>query len=321
MILEIADLVARHCQVPPATARGLRVAFLKTTEPTFLVFARHQAHPLFVVKVGDAATFERRLAVSARLYELLPDAIAKPFGVFPLAGSHALLVQTGLPGIPWFRLADHLRTADDWRRLAGRCRAQLVAFQSAVAREPRWVAGGARYDVALRALAASLHDVLAPLGAPVALMLAEAADVLATVAPAPVVWQHGDFVLNNLLVDDDRIGVVDLDDFGKWQAPFVDAFALACSISLQARAYVPWPHLAEELAACAAVERGAAAYTPRQRTAFFAHFLLSAVADTLQRPARATIRLSYLGYLRDLAEDGPRYLRAFEPPPAPGDAS
>jgi hypothetical protein len=175
--------------------------------------------------------------------------------------------------------------------------------------------------VALRALAASLHDVLAPLGAPVALMLAEAADVLATVAPAPVVWQHGDFVLNNLLVDDDRIGVVDLDDFGKWQAPFVDAFALACSISLQARAYVPWPHLAEELAACAAVERGAAAYTPRQRTAFFAHFLLSAVADTLQRPARATIRLSYLGYLRDLAEDGPRYLRAFEPPPAPGDAS
>ena len=143
----------------------------------------------------------------------------------------------------------------------------------------------------------------------------------ATVAPAPVVWQHGDFVLNNLLVDDDRIGVVDLDDFGKWQAPFVDAFALACSISLQARAHVPWPHLAEELAACAAVERGAAAYTPRQRTAFFAHFLLSAVADTLQRPARATIRLSYLGYLRDLAEDGPRYLRAFEPPPAPGDAS
>lgn len=321
MILEIADLVARHCDVSPATARGLRVAFLKTTEPTFLVFARHQAHPLFVVKVGEAATLERRCAVSSRLYELLPDAIAKPFGVFPLAGPHALLIQTGLPGIPWFRLADHLRTVDDWRRLAARSRAQLAAFHAAVALEPRWIADGQRSDAAMRALTAELKDLLTPLGSAVSTMLADAAEVLATAVPAPVVWQHGDFVLNNLLVDDDRIGVLDLDDFGKWRVPFVDAFALACSISLQARAHVPWPHLADDLAAGAAAEGGAGAYTPRQRTAFFAYFLLSAVADTLQRPTRATIRLTYLGYLRDLAEDGPRYLRAFEQPFTPGDAS
>lgn len=321
MILEIADLVARHCEVPPATARDLRVAFLKTTEPTFLVFARHQAHPLFVVKVGEADTLERRLAVSSRLYELLPDAIARPFGMFRLAGAHALLIQTGLPGIPWFRLADHLRGADDWRRLAARCRAQLAAFHAAVANEPRWVVAGQRHDAALRALTAELHNVVAPLGPRVAAMLEEAAGVLATAEPAPVVWQHGDFVLNNLLVDDDRLGVLDLDDFGKWRAPFVDAFALACSISLQARAHVAWPHLADDLAACAAVERGGGVYTPRQRTAFFAYFLLSAIADTLQRPTRATIRLSYLGYLRDLAEDGPRYLRAFEQLSTPGDAS
>ena len=321
MILEIADLVTRHCEVPPATARDLRVAFLKTTEPTFLVFARHQAHPLFVVKVGEGPTLERRLAVSSRLYELLPDAIARPFGVFPLGGPLALLIQTGLPGIPWFRLADHLRTVDDWQRLARRCRAQLAAFQAAVASEPSWVAPAQRHDAAMRTLTVVLHDLLAPLGSAVAAMLDEAADVLATAEPAPAVWQHGDFVLNNLLVDDDRFGVLDLDDFGKWRAPFVDAFALACSISLQARAHVPWPHLAEDLAASAATEPGAAGYTPRQKTAFFAHFLLSAVADTLQRPTRATIRLSYLGYLRDLAEDGPRYLRAFEQSPTPGDAS
>jgi aminoglycoside phosphotransferase len=320
VILDIADLVARHCRVPEPTARGLRVAFLKTTEPTFLVFARHQPFPLFVAKVAAASTLERRLALSSRLYELLPDAIAKPFGVFPLGDGRALLVQNGLPGVPWFRLADQVRTADDWEGLARRCRTQLAVFHAAVATEPAWVVQGARFDEALRGMTAALADLLVPLGPGAATALAEAAEVLAAMAPVTAVWQHGDFVLNNLLVDERRLGVLDLDDFGRWRAPFVDAFALACSIHLHARTHVPWHHLSSDLAACAAAEPGAAAYTARQKTAFFAYFLLAAITDTLQRPTRATIRLTYLEYLRDLVDDGPRYLRAFEQPATPGGA-
>lgn len=311
MILDIADLVARYCRVPEPTARLLRVAFLKATEPTFLVFGAQQAHPLFVVKVGDAGTLEARSALTARLYELLPDAIARPLGVFPLDEGRALHVQDGLPGVPWFRLGDRYRTAADWRALRTRAIAMLQEFHAAVSTQRDWVSEARSLDGELRTMAARLDEELAPLGEGFVALLTSISSELAALGPVRGVWQHGDFVLNNLLVDDQRLRVLDLDDFGKWRVPFVDAFALAHSVNLLAAQHVQWPHLADDLAACAAAEPGASAYTPRQKTAFFVYFILAAMIDTLQKPTRATIRSTYRATLRDLIDDGSRYERAF----------
>ncbi len=311
MILEIADLVARHCRVPDATARRLRVAFLKTTEPTFLVFAAHQAHPLFVVKVGDAVTLEARSALAARLYALLPDAIARPVGVFPLDSDRALLVQNGLPGVPWVRLGDRYKTPADWRALRTRAIARLHEFHTAVATQPEWVTEARPLDAELRAMAGRLDEELATLGDGVPALIASVSSEFAALGPVRGVWQHGDFVLNNLLVDDQRLAVLDLDDFGRWRAPFFDAFALAHSVHLVAGDHVAWPHLADDLAACATAEPDASAYTPRQKTAFFVYFLLAAMIDTLQKPGRAGIKWFYRATLRDLLDDCSRYERAF----------
>ena len=318
MILEIADLVARHCRLPGLTARHLRVAFLKTTEPTFLIFVAHQAHPLFVVKVGDPGTLEARSARSARLYSLLPNAIARPVGVFPLDDGRAILVQDGLPGVPWFRLGDRYKTAADWRLLRTRAIAQLQEFHAAVATQPEWVAEARPLDAELRAMAGRLDEELASLGDGVPALVASVSSEFAALGPVRGVWQHGDFTLNNLLVDEHRLGVVDLDDFGKWRAPFVDAFALAHSVHLRASHYVRWPHLADDLAACAAAEPDQGAYTPRQKTAFFVYSLLAALIDTLEKPTRATIRLTYRATLRDLLDDSSRYEIAFGMPPSGG---
>jgi len=314
VILEIADLVAGFCDVPEATARRLQVAFLKTTEPTFMVFADHQAHPLFVVKVGDAAILETRSALATRLYTLMPDAIARPVGVFRLDGNRALLVQEGLTGTPWFRLSDRCRTTADWRALRTRAVSMLKRFHVAVTTQPQWVAETPALDVELCTMTARLQEELAPLGERAVALFASIASDLAAVGPVHGVWQHGDFVLNNLLVDDDQMRVLDLDDFGKWRAPFVDAFALAHSVNLLASKHVQWHHLADDLAACATVEPHASDYTPRQKTAFFVYFLLAAMIDTLQKPTRATIRLTYLAALRDLLDDCSRYERAFAAP-------
>lgn len=310
MILDIADQVAGACGLEPSL--DLRVAFVKSTDPIFLLFATHQAHPLFVVKVAVEQELRRRLDFKRRLYDLMPEAVARPFGVFPLDGGYAMFVQNGLPGLPWFRLADRLRSPADWLELRGRCAAQLQRFQTAVASQPDWVVPATDFAAGIREVRARLSAVLAPLPPGVDVALGEATGVLEALGPVPAIFQHGDFVLNNILVGDDRLAVLDLVDFGKWRVPLLDAFALGSSVHIHASSHVPWHPLPADLAACAAAAPDGRGYTARQKTAFYAYFLLAAISDTLQRPTRATIRLTYLDYLRDLAADTPRYLRAFD---------
>lgn len=309
-MLDLADVVARSCGLPAGAASTLTLAFVKTTDPTFLVFGPDQAYPKYVAKVGAPDVLEHRRALAARLYALLPDAIARPLGVFPLDSRQALLIVDGLPGLPWFRLSARMRSPGDWTALRGRCVEQLRKFQEAVASEPEWVVTAASFGQSLRALAASLGDALEPAGQPGQAAIAAAAAVLDKLGPVPATWQHGDFVLNNLLVDDRRLGVLDLDDFGRRHVPALDACALACSIHLHASRHGAWHDLTADLAACLAGAPDAATFTPKQKTAFFAYFLLAAIADTIGRPARAAIRLTYLDHLRDLAGDPARYERA-----------
>jgi Phosphotransferase enzyme family len=311
VILDVVDLVTDRCGLG-VDAADLRVAFVKTTDPLFLLFSPRQAHPRFVVKVGVAAELQRRLAWKSRLYALMPDAIARPLGVFPLDAGLGMLVQEGLAGAPWFRLQDRLRTAGDWLALRGRCAEALRRFQTAVSSQPDWVVPATDVAAGIRDLTARLAEVLAPHASVVDAALRDAAGVLETLGPVPASFQHGDFVLNNLLVGEQRLAVLDLVDFGKWRVPLLDAFALGCSVHVHASAHVPWHHVSDDLAACAAAAPDGAGYTPRHKTAFFAYFLLAAISDTLQRPSRATIRLTYLDYLRDLGDEPRRYVRAFE---------
>lgn len=306
MILDVAGVVGRHCGIGDTEARAFSVAFINTTDPVFLVFSPSQVHPRFVAKAGDLAVLRHRAAIEARLHALLPDATATPWGVAALDDRRGLAVHSGLPGTPWFRLVDRLTTGADWLQLRGRAIAQLRAFEAAVVSQSDWVEV-VRPGDRLREVAATIEAALAPLGAPVRSLLGEAAADLDALGAVPVAWQHGDFVLNNLLVDDDRLGIVDLVDFGAWRLPMVDACALACSFHLQAGGHVPWHPVADDLAAV----MSGAAYTPRQKTALFAMFLVTAIADTLQRPSRATVRLIYLDLLTDLARQSQRFVDAF----------
>lgn len=306
MILDVAGVVARHCGLSESEGRALTVAFINTTDPVFLLFSPDQAHPRFVAKAGRVAELEPRAALEARLHALLPDVTARPWGVASFADGRGVMVHGGLAGTPWYRLADRCVTTADWQRLRGRAIAQLRAFEAAVATQPDWVER-VRPGDRLREVAREVGEAIAPLGEAVGAMLHEAAADLDPLGAVDVTWQHGDFVLNNLLVGDDRLGIVDLVDFGAWRLPMLDACALACSFHLQAGAHVAWPPVEEDLAAVMA----GAPYTPRQKTALFAMFLLAAIRDTLQRPSRATVRLIYLDLLRDLVRQPQRFLDAF----------
>jgi hypothetical protein len=311
MILDVVQLVATHCGIAPSVARTLHVVYVKTTDPTFLIFGPHQAHPMYVVKVGRYDALQRRQALLAQLSDVLPDALPKPLGVHARSEREAIAIQDGLPGIPWFRLADRFRTPSDWLALRERAIQQMHRFHAAVASRPEWVARDEAFGPPLRDVARSLSAVLAPLGPGVDALVNDAARTLDALGPTVGVWQHGDFVLNNLLVDDQRLGIIDLDDFGTSVAPFHDNFSLALSVNLMAPTTARWHHLSEDLAACAdsPVFTG---YTPHQKSAFYVLCLLTSVRQTVHRPSRDRIRAHYLECLREIIAQGQRFIDAFD---------
>jgi hypothetical protein len=154
--------------------------------------------------------------------------------------------------------------------------------------------------------------VLAPLGAGVDALVDDAARTLDAIGPTMGVCQHGDFVLNNLLVDDRRLGIIDLDDFGMSVAPFHDNFSLALSVNLMAPPTARWHHRSEDLAACADDSPVFKGYTPRQKGAFYVLCLLTSVRQTLHRPSRDRIRSHYLECLREIIAQGQRFIDAFD---------
>jgi hypothetical protein len=310
MILDLTTLLTRHGVVAVETARDLRVAFLKTTEPTFLVFRRGRRHPSFVVKIGDRAALDARAAITSRLHALLPG-IARPIGVLALDHRRGMFVEEGLPGVPWFRLGDVYKTPSDWHELRARAIDKLHEFHAAVAAQPEWVAAPRTLDSDVRSMVVALGDDLSGLGASGEGLLQSTASEFASLGAIGGISQHGDFVLNNLLVDAHQMAIIDLADFGRWQVPFLDAFALGHSVNVLAREHVAWGHLADDLAACSAAEVDAGLYTPRQKMAFFVYFLLAAMLDTLQKPTRTAIRSIYRATLRDLLDHPSRYERAF----------
>jgi hypothetical protein len=311
VILEIAGLLADHGVIARDAAPRHRVAFLKATEPTFLVFAASQRHPIFMAKIGRRDALERRADITSRLHAMLGNGIARPVGVFSIDDQRTLLVEEGLAGLPWFRLGDWCRTPADWRALRQRAIATLREFRTAVATQPDWVSAPRRLDGEVRQMAVVLRDELAPLGPRVDALIDSAAAELASLGAVPSVHQHGDFVLNNLLVDRHQLAVLDFADFGTWRAPFIDVFALAYSVNFLASEQVAWTHLSEDLAACAVAEDGADAYSPRQKVAFFVYFLLAATIDTLHKPTRHVIRSLYAATLRELLDGSSRYENAF----------
>ena len=53
---------------------------------------------------------------------------------------------------------------------------------------------------------------------------AELSHNLESLGEIPVFWQHGDFCVNNMLIDKNVIGIVDFEHFGRVRMPFHDEF-------------------------------------------------------------------------------------------------
>jgi phosphotransferase family enzyme len=214
------------------------VACVYTTRPKYLVFDGSAHHPACVVEFGDMQRLAQVQKVLDTLSPLMPGTVPASLGCATWEGGGAIHVQQGLPGIPWFRVSDGIRSPSAWQTLVERACHELAAFHEAVRAEPAWT--GLVYpgmELRRQAMLSLFRGVA--LSARVLRRVEEWSADADRDGAIRSCWQHGDFSLNNLLVSPDSLAIIDFDEFGRTRVPLHDAFGLALSVPLSQEGLCP----------------------------------------------------------------------------------
>jgi hypothetical protein len=290
VILEIPDLVS---ELVPGLLDGgvVSVACVRTTRPKYLVFGVNADRPICVVQFGPADAMEREHYAQSRLHRVLPDLVACPLALSAWSGSVSVQVQSGLSGIPWFRLADRVRSARAWGSLGQRALTALARFSRAVRGFPEWTCT-VQPGQELRRQATACQSHGTRLSTQVRDAIDAAVELLDDIGARQHFWQHGDYCLNNLLVSRSGLAIIDFEEFGGTLMPWHDEIGLALSLNdLSPQGSRP---LAEALDAAPMPEHTGWP-APADRDVFHAfvlHHLLWRINQAAGRPARAPMRVA-----------------------------
>ena len=271
------------------------VACVCTTQSKYLVFDDDSSQPVCVVDFGEAARLRRVHHILSLLHPRLQGSVPRTLICATWRGGECVHIQEGLPGVPWFRVADACHSAGDWRTLLQRAADVLGQLHAATMQVEEW---RGQVDVAAE-IARQRRRVQASglsLSPRVAERAAEWSVVFRAAPPLASVSQHGDFSLNNLLVAHDRLGIIDFDEFGATQMPLHDVFGLALSVALSQETRCPLSR-AECIALCCKASAQSSSATRAQLPGLLLHHLLWRIAQCDGLPRRAALRRVLLTWL------------------------
>jgi hypothetical protein len=301
MLLEIPHLV-RDLLPGAQPISPMSVACVHTTRPKYLVFASDRSRPAYVVQFGPEEQMERTHRALSRLHARVSDAVPESLVCASAGGDEYVHIQTGLAGLPWFRIADRCRSRADWLELLNRSLAVLSRLQDAIADVAEWKST-VRPGRELRARVQASREIDGA-AASRAAQWAHALDRLGDVQAA---YCHGDFSINNLLIGDAEIGIIDFDEFGDTMMPLHDEIGLALSLPLSQHGVCPLS-VSECLQTCLvhAVGRGAALRDAVP--GLLLHHLLWRIDRCREWPARAGLQATLTRYMGELLTDPPAIL-------------
>ena len=286
----LADVVPIVHELVPGllTHRRPSVVCVRTTHVKYLVFDADPTRPVCVVEFGSAERLQRIDAILSELHRRCPGTAPRPLVCAPWGPDAAVHIQEGLPGVPWFRLADTLPTAGSWRALLERAVAVMRRLHTAVTGVPEWVS---TVDVgeALVGQVRLCRENGSPLAPHLLRRIEESGILLSGLATVPTVWQHGDFSLNNLMVAPDSMAVIDFDEFGLTPMPLHDAFGLALSFQFSQNGQCPLS-MAECLEQCVGAATAAAPFNDAAVRGLLLHHLLWRINQAHGHPTRAQLR-------------------------------
>lgn len=294
MVIDIPRLVRDLIPLTRSVER-MSVACVHTTRPKYLVFASDAGRPAFVVQFGAAEQLERTHRALRHLHVQLPDAVAESLVCTRFSARECVHIQTGLAGLPWFRVADLCRDRTEWTGLVERCLGVLTRLQAAVAQNPQWT-GNVHPGRQLRErLKASRLEIINAHSH----TIARWTDALDNVGHVAATWQHGDFSVNNLLIGHTGIGVIDFDEFGDTMMPLHDEMGLALSFPLSQHGVCPLT-IAQCLQLCLAPALSAGAFDIDATRGLLLHHLLWRIEQCHDCPPRDRLRATLTRYVHEL---------------------
>lgn len=260
--------------VDPSEATSLSVACLATTNPVYLLFSRSSESPDYVVRVtpaGQNCTHDIGVVLHHAAGSLVPE----PLGLIQQHGQR-FSVQKGVAGMPWFQIAHKFSGAERWQALRAITTDTLQKFHQRISLalpDERLLIEPCQE---LRSAYQVFRQVQqqAPDGLKARMEQYETA--LASLGEIYGIPQHGDFSLNNLIIQEDpeQVTVIDFEDFNLTQMPLYDEFTLALSFHSAAPGPVK-PELSEELLYCIETSAAGAGYNRQVIEGLFLFHLLS----------------------------------------------
>jgi len=142
MMLDIEPLVR---EVAPGllSRRRASVACIATTRRKYLVFdGGMPAQPRCVVEYGDADRLLRTAHVLRTLSARLPGVVPAVVSCGPREDGSYVLIQEGLGGVPWFRVADTMKSATEALTQARHKVAEALYKQAGAGAGAEGAAGG-----------------------------------------------------------------------------------------------------------------------------------------------------------------------------------
>lgn len=206
-------------------------ACLATTNPVYLLFSSTQSLPAYVVRVTSSAqgcTHD----IGVLLHKATGDLVPTPIAMVQQDGKR-FSIQRGVPGAPWFQIAQHYATTAQWSHLKTLAIDALQEFHRrigcALPEERQLI----RPDEELVLAYQAFRQINGVVPSGLEARVNDCKMALESLGEIRGVPQHGDFSLNNLIIQEDplQVTIIDFEDFGITQMPLYDEFTLALSFT------------------------------------------------------------------------------------------
>lgn len=278
---------------PQIRDRQLSTTCLCTSNPVYLIFTGEQSYPEIAVRLSESDNIFQAHNILVELYKLLGDLVPEPLTQTKY-GSKFISVQRGLKGTPWFQLAGNINSREQWDSLRAEAVETLNILHKGIQTSNIWtrtcnpgeelrqcyqecINSGINLPAKTEALVSKLGNEL---------------DKLGNIAVYP---QHGDYCLNNLIVEQTKMHIIDFEDFGMTYMPLHDQFTLALSTYQLAPEYARTP-LTNNINLCLGRSLDLLLIDKHYVSGFFMHHLLLRLGEWSKN------RLPYRKWLLSILE-------------------
>ncbi len=225
-MIQIETLVRE--QLPQLCANHtLSTLCLCTSNPAYLIFIDDSSFPDLVVRFAESEGIHHAHQIAKRLHSILGDLIPEPLVLIKSNGQN-ISIQKGVNGRPWFQLAEKYSSLTQVDKIHTRAIDALNQLHQAISSSPDWVTSILPGDE-LRKCYQQCIDSGVTLPAETKTRVEQLAKSLDKVGELSTFSQHGDYCLNNLIIDNEEIHIIDFEDFGLSVMPLHDQFTLALS--------------------------------------------------------------------------------------------